>query len=503
MKNSLNNFLIAFLTAVALVACGGNGANDGTGTSPVAQSKRQQAAATCDAAWDASAIYNAGARISDSGVNYLAAYWTQNQNPSTHNGPSGSGQPWIPNGACGNNGPGPGQGPTPGPANIVSGAVYTLINLNSGKALDVAGAAKADGTPVQIWDDNGTQAQQWQINSNGDGTYSLINVNSNKALDVKAAGVAPGTKVQIWTQNGTGAQKWTFNANNDGTVTLINSNSKDALDVAAAGTADGTLIQIWTPNGTGAQKWTLRPVSTPPPGWTLDWSDEFNGNSLDGSKWTAEVSGNGEGNAELEYYTARPENLRLDGNGHLIIEARNEVYSGPDGTKPYTSGRINTKAKFSQAFGRIEASIKMPTGQGLWPAFWMLGANIDQVGWPKCGEIDIMEHINSESVIHGTIHWANAAGAHVQYGMPSGNIDTTQFHLYAVEWDTAAIRWYVDGNKYLEANIQNGINNTGAFQQPFFIILNLAVGGNWPGNPNGSVAFPQQMIVDYVRVYHR
>ncbi|HEU4775776.1 MAG TPA: family 16 glycosylhydrolase [Telluria sp.] len=239
--------------------------------------------------------------------------------------------------------------------------------------------------------------------------------------------------------------------------------------------------------------------TTPPPsGWTLAWSDEFNGTALDTSKWNIEVNGNGGGNNELQYYTSRPENVRVTG-GELVIEARREAYMG----KQYTSGRITTQNKASWQFGRMEARMKIPTGKGTWPAFWMLGNSISSVGWPASGEIDIMEHINSEAVVHGTIHWSDQNNVYANYGGPSGSLDYSQYHVYAVEWDTAAIRWYVDGNKFHEVNIAGGINGTSEFQSPFFLLFNLAVGGNWPGSPDGSTVFPNRMQVDYVRVYRK
>lgn len=239
--------------------------------------------------------------------------------------------------------------------------------------------------------------------------------------------------------------------------------------------------------------------TTPPPsGWTLAWADEFSGTALDTAKWNIEVNGNGGGNNELQYYTARPENIRVTG-GELVIEARKEAYMG----KQYTSGRITTQNKASWQFGRIEARMKIPTGKGTWPAFWMLGNSISTVGWPASGEIDIMEHVNSEAMIHGTIHWSDNNNVYANYGGPSGSLDFTQYHVYAVEWDTSMIRWYVDGNKFHEVSIAGGINGTSEFQSPFFLLFNLAVGGNWPGSPDASTVFPNQMKVDYVRVYRK
>ncbi len=241
--------------------------------------------------------------------------------------------------------------------------------------------------------------------------------------------------------------------------------------------------------------------ATPPPppsGWTLAWADEFNGTSLDTSKWNIEVNGNGGGNNELQYYTARPENIRVTG-GELVIQARKEAYMG----KQYTSGRITTQNKVSWQYGRMEARMKIPTGKGTWPAFWMLGNSISTVGWPASGEIDIMEHVNSEAFIHGTIHWSNQNNAYANYGGPSGALDFSQYHVYAVEWDASLIRWYVDGIKFHEVNIAGGVNGTSEFHAPYFLLFNLAVGGNWPGSPDAATVFPNQMQVDYVRVYRR
>ncbi|MBE6090549.1 MAG: glycosyl hydrolase family protein [Clostridium beijerinckii] len=232
-------------------------------------------------------------------------------------------------------------------------------------------------------------------------------------------------------------------------------------------------------------------------GWNLAWSDEFNGTSINTSNWKYETGGDGWGNNELEYYTNRPENARIE-NGNLVVEARKENYNGMN----YTSARLKSQGLKNWTYGKVEARMKLPAGQGVWPAFWMLGENISQVSWPKCGEIDIMEHINNESAIHGTIHWDSTGNnTHAQYGAASPNIDVTQYHVYSIEWDASSIKWFVDGTQYLEANIANNINGTEEFHKPFFILFNLAVGGNWPGNPDGSTPFPAKMYVDYVRVY--
>lgn len=223
----------------------------------------------------------------------------------------------------------------------------------------------------------------------------------------------------------------------------------------------------------------------------LVWSDEFDGTAVNTANWGYDTGGGGWGNNEKEYYQAANATVA---NGNLVITAKKQRVK----SNSYTSARLKTQGKRQFTYGRIEARIKMPVGQGLWPAFWMLGANINTVPWPGCGETDIMEHINTDNIIYGTIHWDN--NGHAQYG---GNTTTTpaDYHVYAVEWDSASIRWYVDSVQYATANIANGINGTEEFQKPFFILLNLAVGGNWPGQTIDDSKLPASMYVDYVRVY--
>lgn len=231
--------------------------------------------------------------------------------------------------------------------------------------------------------------------------------------------------------------------------------------------------------------------TTTPRALTLVWSDEFNGTSVDGSKWNLD-NGNPNVNNEKEYYQAA--NATVTG-GNLVITAKNQSVGG----QPYTSAKLNTSGKFSIKYGRIEARIKLPAFQGSWPAFWMLGQNINSVGWPQCGEIDIMEQTNTSNTILGTMHWNN--NGHVYYGN-STTATATDYHVYAVEWDSSSIRWYVDGTLFSTGNIANNVNSTEEFQLPFYIILNLAVGGDLPGNTINNAALPANMYVDYVRVYN-
>lgn len=237
----------------------------------------------------------------------------------------------------------------------------------------------------------------------------------------------------------------------------------------------------------------------------LVWSDEFNYSGFpDSSRWSYEVGNNGWGNNELQYYTEkRLENARVV-DSVLIIEAHKEDFEGSQ----YTSARLITyKNNLSWKYGKIEARMKLPYGQGIWPAFWMLGNGIfEGTGWPACGEIDIMELIGGgegrDDVSHGTIHWADANNNHAMYG---GSYQLTQgifadaFHLFTIEWNESTIKWFIDGLQFHVVDITPG--SLSEFHQNFFLLLNIAVGGNWPGNPNTATVFPQQMVIDYVRVY--
>jgi beta-glucanase (GH16 family) len=261
-------------------------------------------------------------------------------------------------------------------------------------------------------------------------------------------------------------------------------------------------------SGAAAQKADPQPLR---PGWTLTWSDEFNapdGTPVDTSNWVLETGGNGWGNQELEYYTTRPDNA-FQQAGNLIIKVTKEKYTGSDNvTRDYTSARLNTAGKFSQKYGRFEARIKIPRGQGIWPAFWMLGDDFTKIGWPKCGEIDIMENIGKEpTLVHGTIHgpgYSGDKGISSPFSLPDNAHFADDFHVYAAEWEPKAIRFYVDDHLYATrtpAELPKGTK--WVYDHPFFLLLNVAVGGGWPGNPDATTEFPQTMLVDYVRVYKR
>jgi uncharacterized protein (TIGR03437 family) len=241
--------------------------------------------------------------------------------------------------------------------------------------------------------------------------------------------------------------------------------------------------------------------------WMLVWHDEFDGPDLDAAKWQRLAGGGGWGNQELQYHTAREQNARVE-DGVLVIQALEERYTGPDGvTRNYTSARLTTQGRFSKTYGRFEARIKMPRGRGIWPGFWMLGDSIQRLGWPASGEIDIAESLGSEPAhVFAGLHGPGYSGKdniEASYALRSG-VFADDFHIFAVEWDLRVMRWYVDGELYrviTPADLPAGAR--WVFDQPFHLILSLAVGGTWPGSPDASTSFPQKLLVDYVRVYQR
>jgi beta-glucanase (GH16 family) len=248
---------------------------------------------------------------------------------------------------------------------------------------------------------------------------------------------------------------------------------------------------------------SLAPCSAQPPAnWKPVWADEFNAPANtppDAAKWTYDLGGGGWGNRELEVYTNHLDNVFHDGAGHLVIRVLS------NGSGGYTSARIKSQGKFSARYGKIEARIRIPYGQGIWPAFWMLGIDIDTAGWPTCGEIDIMENIGNEpSVIHGTVHgpgYSGGNGIGHPFQLQQGGF-ADDFHVYSVEWWPHAIVFLVDDRQYFEVTPQNlPAGKKWVYDHPFFLLLNVAVGGSWPGSPDATSTFPQEMLIDWVRVW--
>ncbi|RYZ60861.1 MAG: glycosyl hydrolase family protein [Proteobacteria bacterium] len=315
----------------------------------------------------------------------------------------------------------------------------------------------------------------------------------------------PGNRNQQWTRDG---EQWKWTGTNK------------CLDLPNGDAKPGNFLHIWTCVGNDFQRWEYggaaspapAPPAPPPPSgggtatgaWRQVWADEFNGSSLDESKWAYEDWAPRTVNNELQRYTVRrQENVRVEG-GHLVIEARRDGFAGSE----YSSGRIKTQGKASWAYGKMEARMQMPGGFGTWPAFWMMPDNQSR-GWPACGEIDVLENVGyDQDRVHGTIHsndynWRNPSsqrtGSTIQGGV------TTGYHTYAIEWSPTEIKWFVDGRQYYQSpNDSGGDDNKWPFNKNFHLILNLAVGGDWGGaqgvDPN---IWPRRLLVDYVRVFQK
>jgi beta-glucanase (GH16 family) len=244
------------------------------------------------------------------------------------------------------------------------------------------------------------------------------------------------------------------------------------------------------------------------PGWSLAWSDEFDGEAgspPDPATWQMQTGAGGWGNEELQYYTDSGENAFLDGAGHLAIVARRLDPGMADsgyGEAGYTSARLISKDRVPLRYGLVEARIQIPAGRGIWPAFWMLGQDIDSAGWPQCGEIDVMEILGHDpATAHATVHgpgYSGARGIHASHRARTSLADG--FHVYSVAWEPGGIRWYLDGQQY--ACVTPGDvprRKAWVFDHDFFVVINVAVGGTWPGNPDSSLTFPRTMLIDYIR----
>jgi len=263
-----------------------------------------------------------------------------------------------------------------------------------------------------------------------------------------------------------------------------------------------TLLGAAARPAAAAEGGTWRPPSAP---MQLTWAEEFNRDALDTAVWTDELGAGGWGNQELQTYTAEPGNVRTE-NGYLVIQS--SYTGGGVNANSYTSARVITKDKFSFLYGRIAARIKLPRGQGPWPAFWLLGADNTTAGWPSCGEIDIMEAGASpdSNVASGAIHFKGKDNNHAFFSKLTRPVSGTlydSYHIYEIDWNKDRVAWFLDGKEFMEQDITGP--EMQAFHQPFFILLNLAVGGPYTWytgrkSPDASV-FPQSMSVDWIRIY--
>lgn len=405
---------------------------------------------------------------------------------------------------------------------------YSITSCLTGKALDAAEHSTEQGSNVQVWDYSfGQKNQLWYLKNEGNNWYSIRNANSGLALDVTSASKDNGANVQQWSCNLTDAQLWYLNKLNDGSYEIINKGSYLALDVAAASKENGANVQQYSRNGTLAQKWNLNlymmtlidgatngtSVGTSKNTFigksgnmsTLVWSDEFEGTELKSENWVYETGNHGWGNSELQNYTTDKKNVAVEG-GCLRITASSDL----------TSGRIKSAGLKHFQYGKIEARIKCDQGVGSWPAFWMLGTG-SNYQWPYCGEIDIMEHNNTQNYIFQTCHW-NGTGSslnkpylHNDWGQTTINnywnklnsLDVTQWHTYAIQWTESSIDFYVDGKQTMGCGIGTAENGLDTFNKPFYILFNFAMGGQFPGIYSSSqfTNVPWNMYVDYVRCY--
>ncbi|WP_148717076.1 carbohydrate-binding protein [Chitinolyticbacter meiyuanensis] len=424
--------------------------------------------AACRGAWAEGNTYQSGDTVTYSGATYTALV-THTAYVGTNWNPAATATLWQSGGSCGT---APTPAPTPSPQATPTPRPTTA----------------PQPTPTPSTPSTCTSAPAWTAS----GVY-------NGGARVSHQGTVYEAK--WWTQGDNPAQSGEWGV-------------WKVVGTCSGSSPTPTKAPVPTPTKAPTPQPTAAPTPNPgvpvPSGWRLVWNDEFNGSSIDGSKWGFEVNAQGGGNNELQYYTSRAENARIE-NGKLVIEARRENYTGSEGTRQYTSARLRTLGKGDWTYGRFEARMKLPYGQGLWPAFWMLPTDWVYGGWAASGEIDIMEAVNLKAAggnnVYGTIHYGGAwpANTYKTISTVPNSSAADNFHDYAVEWEPGVIRWYVDGQFYGQQT--DWYSTAGAypapFNQRFHLILNVAVGGNWPGNPDASSPLPQKMEVDWVRVFQR
>jgi Beta-glucanase/Beta-glucan synthetase len=373
---------------------------------------------------------------------------------------------------------------------------------------------KTDSNPAPVVNTllNISDVQQVRDNANAINFHFTVNVENPSAKTIT---------VQYATVDETAKAGTEYTAKS-GTLTIPANERYATLDVSVKGDSlreAEKLFYIQLSNPTNAKLYatgkgtgtiicdgTFLPVDdagykTPStyPGYTLSWSDDFDGTALNNNSWNYETGASGWGNNELENYTSSYKNSFITKGGYLVIEARKETAGNN-----YTSARIQTKGKKEFTYGRVDIRAKLPKGKGIWPALWMLGGNISTTSWPASGEIDIMELLGHEpGKTYGTMHWGNAGGpsTHIgkEYVLPSGDFSQA-FHVFSIIWTADKIEWYIDDVKFFTGN-KSDVSGNYPFDKSFFFIFNVAVGGNWPGNPDASTVFPQRMIVDYIRVF--
>ncbi len=389
--------------------------------------------------------------------------------------------------------------PTPSATNGTTeptfGATYRLVNKNSGKVLDVMNESTVDGAAIIQYEGTGGANQQWKFVDAGSGYKKVVSVKSGKVLGVSEGSKADGAQVIQWGDTGAADQQWTLVASGS-YYKIVNRNSGKCLSVNGGSTANAANVVQWADNGSNDQLWQIVDVSVPGSEWKLVWSDEFNGTSIDTSNWGYELGY--KRNNEQQYYTNRTENARIE-NGNLVIEARRENYNG----YKYTSASLQTSGKKTWQYGRFELRAKIPTSTGSWPAWWTLGTSN---GWPKCGEIDIMEFY--KEMILANVAYQNPQGSIVwdSFTKKISNYSSNwsnEYHTWVMEWDENDIKLFVDNellNTFSVSSANNGSYNP--FRQPHYMLINLAIGGNNGGDPSNTT-FPLKYYVDYVRVYQK
>ncbi len=399
------------------------------------------------------------------------------------------------------------------PADATSGESVTALGAGStyrpanggSMCMDVSYASRDNGSRLQIWNCNGGDQQQWDYSG------GMLHVYGNKCLDVVEGVNQNGTRLQIWDCTpGNTNQQFVRNGN-----TWVWANHNKCIDLPWGSAAAGNFLQVWDCVGNANQQWNQSggsapapaPAPAPPPpssGWNLVWADEFNGNSIDQGKWNYEVNCDGGGNNEQQCYTNSGANSYVQ-DGHLVIKVIKQNYNG----KPYTSARLNSNNKGDWTYGRFESRAKVPCGQGFWPAVWMLPTDWKYGSWPTSGELDIMEVLGGQpNALFGTAHfgaaWPNNRHVGGQYNMPNGNF-CGDYHEFAIERAADHVEWFVDGKSYF--TIRPGDQSWSPapkwpFDERFHFILNVAMGGDWPGAPDGNIQ-QGEMDVDYVRAYVR